>query len=135
MKSYGLDPSKLVIIASFAAYNDLLASSDFADITDVGSELATKVTGTVGTIFATPVVVTTGLAEAKDAGSPTPTVLIAYRDNFVIPRLKGVSIETDYEVGNQRTVVVATQSLGFNGLVAGNATKGYPVAGITYTAS
>lgn len=135
MKSYGLDPSKLVIIASFAAYNDLLSSADFADITDVGSELATKVTGTVGTIFATPVVVTTGLAEDKTAGSPTPALIIAYRDNFIIPRLKGVSIETDYEVGNQRTVVVATQSLGFNGLVAGNATKGYPVAGITYTAS
>ena len=39
-------------------------------------------------------------------------------DNYVIPRLRGVSIETDYIVKEQRNVIVASQSLGFNELVA-----------------
>jgi hypothetical protein len=38
--------------------------------------------------------------------------------NFAIPRLRGVTVERDYEVGNQRNVIVATQSLGFEELVA-----------------
>ena len=42
--------------------------------------------------------------------------------NFAIPRLRGVNVEQDYEVMNQRNVIVATQSLGFNQLVANNGT-------------
>jgi hypothetical protein len=44
-------------------------------------------------------------------------------DNYVIPRLRGVNVETDYIVKEQRTVLVATQSLGFNELVAGAGTN------------
>ena len=42
-----------------------------------------------------------------------------YPRNYVIPRLRGVTVEQDYEVMNQRRVIVATQSLGFEEIVAG----------------
>ena len=43
-----------------------------------------------------------------------------YPRNYVIPRLRGVQVEQDYEVMNQRRVIVATQSLGFEEIVAGS---------------
>jgi hypothetical protein len=36
-----------------------------------------------------------------------------------MPRLRGVTVEQDYEVMNQRRVIVASQSLGFEEIVAG----------------
>ena len=47
--------------------------------------------------------------------------------NYVIPRLGGVTVEQDYEVMNQRRVIVASQALGFEELVAG-ATGHEPVS-------
>ena len=41
------------------------------------------------------------------------------RDSFVIPRLAGVNIETEYSVKDQRTVVAASQSLGFTAIDPG----------------
>ena len=114
MGKYGINPQDLGIICSVEAYNDLLADTAFADITQVGSELAQKVTGTVGTIFGSPVVVTDSLSGKADDNIG---VMVVNRNNFVIPRLRGVSIETDYEVANQRTALVASQSLGFNQIV------------------
>ena len=55
------------------------------------------------------------------AGAGTGKVGIGavYPENYVIPRLKGVSIETDYNVAQQRTAIVASQSLGFEQLYDG----------------
>ena len=39
-----------------------------------------------------------------------------------MPRLRGVTIESDYEVANQRRVLVASQRLGFTDMIA-NATS------------
>ena len=36
--------------------------------------------------------------------------------NFIIPRLRGITVEQDYEVSAQRRVLVATQHLGFDEL-------------------
>jgi len=110
MGKYGVNPENLGIICSVEAYNDLLQDSAFQDITDVGSTLATKVTGTVGTLYGSPVVVTDSLSGDGDGAIGA---MVVNRNNFVIPRLRGVSIETDYEVANQRTALVASQSLGF----------------------
>ena len=52
--------------------------------------------------------------------------------NYVIPRLRGVTIETDYEVANQRNVIVASQSLGFNQLVAA-ASSNRPAVRVPYS--
>lgn len=120
MGKYGIMPSDVAYIVSQKRYYDLLADPEFADITDVGSDIATKVTGTIGAVYGSPVIISDNF-ETEEAGAS-----VAYAvnlRNYVIPRLRGVSVEQDYEVGNQRRVIVATQSLGFNELVgdaAGN---------------
>ena len=101
----------------------------------MGTELATKVTGVIGSIFAIPVVVSdeAGLGNDKTSATLPCAVLVNHR-NFVIPRLRGVNIETEYQVGNQRTALVASQSLGFESLFAGSAAHGKPSQTIAYIA-
>ena len=115
MGKYGMNPSDLIYVVSQKRYYDLIADAAFADITDVGSDVATKITGQVGAIFGTPVIVSDQLeAEADNA---TVGYAVNVR-NFVVPRLRGVNVEQDYEVMNQRRVIVATQNLGFTQLAA-----------------
>ena len=130
MGKYGMDPSDLVYIVSQARYYDLLADAAFADITDVGSDIATKITGTVGSIYGTPVVVSDQLETEANTASVGYCVNVR---NHVIPRLRGVSVEQDYEVMNQRNVIVASQSLGFNQLRANNGTTDVSVVKLIRT--
>ena len=131
MGKYGMNPSDLVYIVSQARYYDLLADAQFADITDVGSDIATKITGTVGAIYGTPVIVSDQLeGDGADGGAVGYAVNVK---NHVIPRLRGVSIEQDYEVMNQRNVIVASQSLGFNQLRANNGTTDVSVVALRRT--
>ena len=118
MGKYGIMPEDVAYIVSQKRYYDLLADPEFADITDVGSDIATKITGTIGSVYGSPVIVSDNF-ETEAAGAS-----VAYAvnlRNYVIPRLRGVAVEQDYEVGNQRRVIVASQSLGFNELVADDA--------------
>jgi hypothetical protein len=93
----------------------LISDGDFSDVSEVGSDTAMKLIGQVGSVYGSPVVATDAISRATGT---TAAVAVAHR-NYVIPRLKGVSIETDYEVAGQRTAIVAAQSLGFNQLVTG----------------
>ena len=115
MGKYGLDPADVTYIVSMTRYYDLIADPAFADITDVGSDIATKITGSIGSVFGSPVVLTDHV-EAESAGNS-----VAYAvntANYVIPRLKGVTVEQDYEIARQRQLIVATQSLGFHEMFA-----------------
>jgi HK97 family phage prohead protease len=132
MGKYGMMPEDLVYVVSQKRYYDLIADAGFADITDVGSDVATKITGSVGAIYGTPVVVSDQL-EAEGA-SATVGYAVNVR-NHVIPRLRGVSVEQDYEVLNQRRVIVASQSLGFNQLVGNNGTTDVSVVKVIQAAS
>ena len=116
MGKYGLNPSDVVYIVSQNMYYDLLSDSAFQSLDEVGTELAIKVTGTIGAVFGSAVVVSEEFP-AEAAGAPV--AFAVYPRNYVIPRLRGVTVEQDYEVMNQRRVIVATQSLGFNEIVAG----------------
>ena len=78
--------------------------------------MATKLTGQVGMVYGSPVIVSPEFA--------TPAVAKYYAvavnaRNYIIPRLRGVTIESDYEVANQRRVLVASQRVGFDQLIAG----------------
>jgi len=119
MGKYGMMPDELVYVVSQARYYDLIADAGFADITDVGSDVATKLTGQVGAIYGTPVIVSDNFPAEADNACVGLAVNVR---NFAIPRLRGVNVEQDYEVMNQRNVIVATQSLGFNQLVADTST-------------
>ena len=120
MGKYGMDPSRVAYIVPNDVYYELIDASGFTDVQEVGSDIATKLVGVVGSVFGSPVIATDRLANnLASSGSPTTTAALAVNvDNYVIPRLRGVSIETDYIVKEQRSVIVASQSLGFNELVA-----------------
>ena len=113
MGKYGLSPADLVYIVNNEEYFNLISDAAFSDVSEVGNDTAMKLIGAVGSLYGTPVIVTDTIA--RGAGK-TAAVAVA-KNNYVIPRLKGVSIETDYEVAGQRTAVVAAQSLGFGELV------------------
>ena len=116
MGKYGLNPSDITYIVSPNMYYDLLSDSAFQTLDEVGSDLAIRVVGTIGAVFGSPVIVSEEFP-AESAGAPV--AFAVYARNYVIPRLRGVQVEQDYEVMNQRRVLVATQSLGFEELVAG----------------
>jgi HK97 family phage prohead protease/HK97 family phage major capsid protein len=118
MGKYGLSPTDVTFIVSQKRYYDLIADAGFADITDVGSDVATKLVGAIGSVYGSPVLISDNFA-----GTETTSTDIAYAvntSNFVIPRLRGVNVEQDYEVREQRRLVVASQSLGFDRLFGGN---------------
>ena len=133
MGKYGMNPADVAYIVGLDQYYNLIADAEFSDVSEVGSDTAMKLIGAVGSIYGSPVVATDALAQGtKEAGAFTGTAAVAVNvRNYVIPRLKGVSIETDYEVAGQRTAIVASQSLGFNELVAG-VTNNEPAVRIEY---
>ena len=118
MGKYGVNPSDVAYVVSQARYFELIEDAGFQDITDVGSDVATKLTGSIGSVFGSPVIVSDSFA--AEATNEAIAFAVSTR-NYVIPRLRGVSVESDYEVGNQRNVIVASQALGFEELVAGGA--------------
>ena len=113
MGKYGRRPGDCVFIISLEAYYSLLDDTGFQNINEVGDQRATKITGEIGNVWGSPVIICDefpATAAAKVWG-----VAVNPR-NFVIPRLRGVTIEQDYDVENQRRVLVATQRLGFEQL-------------------
>jgi HK97 family phage prohead protease len=125
MGKYGLDPSRVAFIVPTDVYYELIDASGFTDVTEVGNDLATKRIGVVGSVFGSPVIATDQLAQNLGAGGAvTTTAALAVNvDNYVLPRLKGVNIETEYSVKDQQNVIVASQSLGFNELFANAGTN------------
>jgi HK97 family phage prohead protease/HK97 family phage major capsid protein len=130
MGRYGVNPTDMAYIVSNDGFYDLLNDANFQTLDEVGSDLAARVTGTVGAVYGTPVIVSEEFA-APAVG--IPAALCVNKRNYVIPRLGGVTVEQDYEVMNQRRVIVASQALGFEELVAG-ATGHEPVVKIDYIA-
>jgi len=137
MGKYGIDPSRLAYIVSPEGYYALMEGDNvngFTDVSEVGTELAAKITGVVGSVFGTPVIVSNVLGGKAVAGTyntdgddgttaaveyKETSAIVVNRDSFVIPRLAGVNIETEYSVKDQRTVIAASQSLGFTGIDKG----------------
>lgn len=130
MGKYGINPTDMAYIVSNDGYYDLLNDANFQTLDEVGSDLAARITGTIGAVFGTPVVVS---EEFAAPGAGIPAAFAVNTRNYVIPRLRGVTVEQDYEVMNQRRVIVATQALGFEELIAG-ATGAEPVVKIDYVA-
>lgn len=122
---HGLDLSKLALIVSMDAYYDLLEDEEWQDMSQVGDN-ALKLQGQVGRIYGLPVVVS-NYFPAKAASAVFS--LIVYRDNFVVPRQRVVTVERERQAGKQRDAYYVTQRLNLQRLIAG---KGV-VAG-TYSA-
>ena len=125
MGKYGLNPADVAYIVPTDVYYELIDASGFTDVSEVGDALAGKLQGLVGTVFGSPVIATDQLAQNLGAGGAvTTSAAVAVNvNNYLIPRLKGVSIETEYSVKDQQNVIVAAQSLGFNELFANAGTN------------
>jgi hypothetical protein len=112
MGKYGLNPEDLVYVVSQDAYFSLIADPFFENINEVGA-LATKITGMVGMVYGTPVIVSGEFPAATTGNVQAFTVHTA---SYIMPRLRNMKVEQDYEIGRQRRIIVATQSLGFTEL-------------------
>ena len=127
MGKYGMNPSDVIYIVNSTEYYNLLSDAEFQDVNLVG-DMATKLNGEIGSVFGSKIIVCDEFA--------TPAVSKFYgcavwAKNYVMPRLRGVTIESDYEVANQRRVLVASQRIGFTDMIA-NATS---VHALQYKAS
>ena len=119
MGKYGVNPSDVVYIVSQDVYYNLLEDAEFQDANLVG-DMATKLSGEIGQVFGSRVLLCDEFA-SKAAG--IYGAVAVYPRNYVMPRLRGVTIASDYEVANQRRVLVASQRLGFTDLIDGATSK------------
>jgi len=115
MGKYGVNPNDVVYIVSQDVYFNLLEDIEFQDVQLVG-DMATKLSGEIGQVFGSRVILCDEFA--TKAASKYGAVAV-YTRNYVMPRLRGVTIESDYEVANQRRVLVASQRIGFSELISG----------------
>jgi HK97 family phage prohead protease len=119
MGKYGINPSEVVYIVSQRSYYELLEDAEFQDANLVG-DMATKLNGEIGQVYGSRVLMCDEFA--APAISKFAAIAVNPR-NYVMPRLRGVTIESDYEVANQRRVLVASQRLGFTDLIDGATSK------------
>ena len=119
MGKYGVNPSEVVYIVSQDVYYNLLEDAEFQDANLVG-DMATKLNGEIGQVFGSRVLMCDEFASKAAAKF---NAIAVYPRNYVMPRLRGVTIESDYEVANQRRVLVASQRIGFIDLIDGATSK------------
>ncbi len=119
MGKYGVNPSDVVYIVSQRTYYELLEDAEFQDANLVG-DMATKLSGEIGQVFGSRVLLCDEFA--TPATGKFAAIAVNPR-NFVLPRLRGVTVESDYEVINQRRVLVASQRIGFTDLINGATSK------------
>ena len=106
--AWGLDPSELVYIVSTDTYYDLLDDETFQTMDKVGSQ-ATLLTGQVGSIANTPVLVS---AEFEDKAVGTAGALVFHPGNFLVGNQRGLRVDTQELVETQRRVMVASLRTG-----------------------
>jgi HK97 family phage major capsid protein len=103
----GLRMNDLVLIVSMDAYYDLLEDTAFADVDQVGNA-AIKLQGQVGRVYGMPVVVSEWFP-AKVAEAVFS--ILVYTPDFVVPRLRQVTVERERRAREQRDAYYATQRL------------------------
>ena len=113
MGKYGMNPADVVYIINTTEYFNLLQDAEFQDVNLVGSD-AVKLRGEIGSVYGSKVIV---CDEFKTPAVSKFYGAAVYAKNYVMPRLRGVTIESDYEVANQRRVLVASQRLGFTDMI------------------
>ena len=133
MGKFGMNPQDVAYILPTDGYLQLIDGPGFTDVSEVGEALASKLSGLVGTVYGSPVISSDILAnKLDDASAETSTAACAVNvNNYVIPRLAGVNIESEYSVAQQRTALVASQAVGFNEIEDGT-TGNAPVVRASY---
>ena len=110
MGKYGVNAADVVYIVNQQEWFNLMDDAEFQDVNLVGDSLASKVQGAVGMVYGSPVVL------CDEFATPAVGKYYAVAVNasmFIKGRLRGMTVESDYEVANQRRVLVSSQRIGF----------------------
>jgi len=112
--AWGLSPSELVYVVSTDVYYDLLEDTLFQTVDKIGDK-ATLLTGQIGAIGNTPVIVSAELP-AKASGSTGAATnvgaLVYHNGNFLVGNQRGMRFDTQDLVETQRKVMVASLRTG-----------------------
>jgi len=114
MGKYGKRPTDVTFVVSLACYYALLDDVDFQLANELGS-VGTRVTGDIGSVYGTRVVVCDEFPAAADG---RPFAVAFNPRNFVVPVLRGITVEEEYSAENQRRCLISTQRRGFKNLFA-----------------
>jgi N4-gp56 family major capsid protein len=106
--AWGLDPAELVYIVSTEGYYDLLEDTNFLTVDKVGT-IATLLTGQIGAIGNTPVLVS---AEFADKAAGAVGAICFAPGNFLAGNQRGLRVDTQDLVETQRRVMVASLRTG-----------------------
>jgi len=120
MGKYGVRPEDVVYIVSQDAYYNLIEDAEFQDANLVTASVATKLKGSIGSVYGSQIIM---CDEYAAKGAHMFHAMAVYTRNYAIPRLRGLKIESEYSVQEQRRVLVASQRLGFVDIIDGAATK------------
>lgn len=108
--TWGLNPAQVAFFVTNDVYYDLLEDEAFQTMDKVGSQ-ATLITGQIGTVGNSPVIVTGELPAGKVAGNFG--AIAVNTQNFMVGNYKGLNVESDYNVEYQSRLLVATLRTGF----------------------
>lgn len=111
---WGLTPNELLIFVTTQGYYELLEDSTFQTMDKVGPA-ATLLTGQIGSIGNTPVLVSASFAALTPAAGEATAVIFNPR-NFLVGTHRGMRLDSDDEVINQRSVLVASMRIGMTQL-------------------
>jgi HK97 family phage prohead protease/HK97 family phage major capsid protein len=115
---WGLEPSELVYVVNTETYYNLLDDTTFQTVDKIGDR-ATLLTGQIGSIGNTPVVVSgefPAIAEAADGASTNIAAFCFAPANFLVGNQRGLRVDTDTLTERQSRVLVASLRTGLTQL-------------------
>lgn len=117
---YGLEPNNLVWLVSHELYYHMMDLTVFKTMDQIGDR-ATIVTGQVGAIYGTPVVISQQFDNTNIATpvAGTPFAMLVRPNNFIKGELRSMRVEQFLDVPNQKRGLVATRRFGFKDLDVG----------------
>lgn len=124
---WGLDPAGLVYVVSQEVYYLLLDDASFQTMDKVGSS-ATLLTGQIGSIGNTPVVVS---GEFAGEGATNIAGMCFAPGNFLVGNQRGMRVDTQDLVETQRRVLVASMRVGLTQITTA---QGQGVSTLRYVA-
>jgi HK97 family phage prohead protease/HK97 family phage major capsid protein len=130
MGAWGLNPSELIVFVTTQGYYELLEDSNFLTVDKVGDR-ATILTGQIGSIGNTPVVVSASFPAITGATGDASAVIFNPR-NFLAGQHRGMRLDSDDFVVEQRSVLVASMRVGMTILSENFATDGYSAVAVRY---
>jgi len=130
MGAWGLNPSELIVFVTTQGYYELLEDQNFLTVDKVGDR-ATILTGQIGSIGNTPVVVSPSFPAITGATGDATAVIFNPR-NFLAGQHRGMRLDSDDFVVEQRSVLVASMRVGMTILSENFTTDGYSVVAVRY---